>query len=221
MPKTKKPSKSNYAFVDASNLFYGGVKSLGWKIDYKKLIHYIKTQYKVKKVFYYGGVELNGFPFNMFEEKKIDLKKLILHLKKITKNKKLNKNSLIEVIKKIQRVKFYVKLEEFGYILKLKPVKFFREENGRISKKANCDVDMTFDLMRLYNDYKGVLILSGDGDFTVVLKYLKETGKDIKILARGERTAREIKQLAGGNFRDFNYLREILKFKDQKKRRHI
>ena len=23
------------AFVDASNLFYGGEKSLGWKIDYK------------------------------------------------------------------------------------------------------------------------------------------------------------------------------------------
>ena len=80
---------------------------------------------------------------------------------------------------------------------------------------------MTFDLMRLYNDYKGVLILPGDGDFAVVLKYLKEAGKDVKILARGERTAREIKQLAGGDFRDFNYLREILKFKDQKKRRHI
>jgi len=24
-----------YAFIDASNLFYGGEKSLGWKIDYK------------------------------------------------------------------------------------------------------------------------------------------------------------------------------------------
>ncbi len=45
----KKPA---YAFIDASNLFYGGVKSLGWKIDYKKLIKYIKTKYLVKKVFY-------------------------------------------------------------------------------------------------------------------------------------------------------------------------
>lgn len=213
MPKTQKSLKPNYAFVDASNLFYGGVKSLGWKIDYKKLIHYIKTQYKVRKVFYYGGVELNGFPFNVFGEKKIDLKKLLLHLKRITKNKKLSKNSLIEIIKKIQRVKFYLKLEEFGYVLKLKPVKIFREEDGRVSKKANCDVDMTFDLMRLYNDYKGVLILSGDGDFTVVLKYLKETGKEVKILARGERTAREIKQLAGGDFRDFGRLRSKLEYK--------
>jgi len=25
-----------YAFIDASNLFYGGEKNLGWKIDYRK-----------------------------------------------------------------------------------------------------------------------------------------------------------------------------------------
>lgn len=35
-----------YAFIDASNLFYGGVKSLGWKIDedgvdIKKLKNYL------------------------------------------------------------------------------------------------------------------------------------------------------------------------------------
>ena len=30
--------KPIYAFIDASNLFYGGEKSLGWKIDYKKLL---------------------------------------------------------------------------------------------------------------------------------------------------------------------------------------
>lgn len=31
-----------YAFIDASNLFYGGEKSLGWKIDYKKLLKYLR-----------------------------------------------------------------------------------------------------------------------------------------------------------------------------------
>ena len=55
--------------------------------------------------------------------------------------------------------------------------------------------------------------MSGDGDFAVVLKYLKETGKDVKILARGERTAREIKQLAGGDFRDFGRLRTKLEYR--------
>ncbi|MBI4653082.1 hypothetical protein HY750_02410 [Candidatus Kuenenbacteria bacterium] len=31
-----------FAFIDASNFFYGGEKSLGWKIDYKKLLEYLK-----------------------------------------------------------------------------------------------------------------------------------------------------------------------------------
>ncbi len=31
------------------------------------------------------------------------------------------------------------------------------------------------------------------------------------ILGRGERTAKEIKQFAGSNFRDFDYLRERIK----------
>ena len=48
-----------YAFIDASNLFYGGEKSLGWKIDYAKLLEYLKHKYGVSKAFYFGGVELH------------------------------------------------------------------------------------------------------------------------------------------------------------------
>ena len=209
----RKSSKPAYAFIDASNLFYGGVKSLGWKIDYKKLISYIKKQYKVRKVFYYGGVELNGFRYSPLEEKPIDLKNLVLYLRQKIKDKKVTKTQIASLMGNIQRVKFYLKLEEFGYQLKLKQVKIFREPDGRTTKKANCDVDMTFDLMRTFNKYQGVLVLSGDGDFAVVLKYLKNEGKEVKILARGERTAREIRQLAGGDFRDFSRLRIKLEYK--------
>jgi len=194
--------KLAYAFIDASNLFYGGEKSLGWKIDYRKLIKYIKKKYLVKKVFYYGGVELDGFPYSILDNKPINLKKLINYLKLKSADE----------VKAIARIKFYLKLAEFGYLLQLKPVKIFHESDGRISKKANCDVDMTFNLMRYLNEYSEVLILSGDGDFAIVLKYLMQLGKKVTVLARGERTAREIRQLAGKNFRDFNYLRELIKF---------
>jgi len=44
------------------------------------------------------------------------------------------------------------------------------------------------------------------------LKYLKESGKEIIILARGSRTAKEIKQFAGGNFRDFVRLQKDIEF---------
>lgn len=205
--------KTAYAFIDASNLFYGGEKSLGWKIDYRKLLAYIKKQYGARKLFYYGGVELDGFPYSLLDKKPIDLHKLLLYLRKKMKEEALSEDKVIIVGKHINRIKFYIKLSEFGFLLKLKPVKVFRDEEGNTTKKANCDVDMTFDLMRFKDEYSSVLILSGDGDFTVILKYLKEIGKTIYILARGERTAREIRQLVGGDFRDFSRLRPKLEFR--------
>ena len=91
-------------------------------------------------------------------------------------------------------------------------MKIFTDEDGNTTKKANCDVDMTFDLMRMMEQYSEAVILSGDGDFAIVLNYLKSKKRKITILARSERTAREIRQLAGDNFRDFHYLRELIKF---------
>ena len=112
----------------------------------------------------------------------------------------------------LQRVRFYLKLQKFGYELHLKPVKLYEQEDGSTKRKANCDVDMAFYLMKEKDNFDRVLILSGDGDFLPVLKYLKEQGKGIVILARGPRTAREIRQFAGSNFRDFEYLKYRLHF---------
>lgn len=194
---------ANWAFIDASNLFYGGFKSLGWSIDYKKLLKYLKNKYKVSKVYYYAGIELSGFKYSFLNDGEINLDKLLKYL--------TNKNKIND----IQRVKFYLKLQKFGFNLVLKPVKIFRS-NGKVEKKANCDVDLTFHLMKFKDKYKSVLILSGDGDFVIVLKYLQEIGKKVQVLARAERTAKEIKQLVGGDFRDFVRLRNELEFKTKK-----
>jgi len=209
--------KPIYAFIDASNLFYGGVKSLGWKIDYKRLLEYLKGKYQVRKAFYFAGVEIYEFPYSILKNQ-IDLEKLLIFLqKKLDQSKKHLSEEEITLLKRnIQRTKFYLNLKIFGYILRLKPVKLYKDENGKITKKANCDVDMTFEIMRLINQYSGIVFLSGDGDFAPLLKYLLKKGKKVTVLARGERTAKEIRQIAKGGFRDFNYLREILKFRSRK-----
>ena len=70
---------------------------------------------------------------------------------------------------------------------------------------------MAFHLMKEKDNFNRAVVLSGDGDFLPVLKYLKKVGKEVIMLGRGKRTAKEIKQFAGTNFRDFEYLREQLK----------
>jgi len=44
-----------FVFVDASNLFYGGEKSLGWKIDFRKFRVYLKEKYGVEKAYLFIG----------------------------------------------------------------------------------------------------------------------------------------------------------------------
>ncbi len=43
-----------YAFIDSQNLHLG-IKSLGWKIDYRKFYIYLKEKYKVSNSFIYIG----------------------------------------------------------------------------------------------------------------------------------------------------------------------
>lgn len=212
--KKRERKKPVYCFIDASNLFYGGVKSLGWRIDYKKLFVYLKEKYRVRRSFYYAGIEIYDFPYSILEKNPIDLKKLLLFLQKKMRVKKklLSEGQIVLLERNIQKTKFYLKLGSFGYILRLKPVKIYKDENGKISKKANCDVDMTFDTMRLINQYSEIVVLSGDGDFVILLKYLQKKRKKIAVLARGERTAKEIRQIARGNFRDFHKLRNKIEF---------
>ena len=196
-----------FAFIDASNLFYGGKKSLGWRIDYDKLFGYLKNKYKVSNVLYFGGVETHGFRFNYLKNETVSMENLKTYLLNLKNDES---NNFEEIEKSLKKVKFYLKLNSFGYKLFLKPVKIYKQEGGIIKKKANCDVDMTFYLMKEQDNFDKALILSGDGDFLPVLKYLREQDKEIVIMSRGDRTAKEIKQFAGSDFRSFEYLRNII-----------
>ncbi len=216
--KTKIKHQPTFAFIDASNLFYGGEKNLGWKIDYKKLLSYLRSRYGVTRALYFGGVEIHTFPYDYIDEETVPIEKLERHLSDIVKNRReeLSEPMLLFIDRHLQRVRFYKKLAEFGYELHLKPVKLYRQEDESTKRKANCDVDMAFYLMKEKGLFSRALILSGDGDFLPVLKYLERDKKEIIILSRGERTAKEIRRFAGGNFCDFIKLEKHIKFETKK-----
>lgn len=205
-----------YAYIDASNLFYGGKKSLGWSIDYQKLRDYLQDKYQVSQVYFFGGVEIHKFPFDYLKNETVHIRDLEKYLVDLIEEKgdKISEAELKLLDRHLKRVRFYIKIEKFGYNLILKPVKTFYDVDGLPTRKANCDVDMAFYLMRDCGVFDRAMILSGDGDFLPVLKHLKESGKKVLILARAPRTAKEMKKFAGDKFLDFEYLRERLKRAD-------
>lgn len=48
--------RSVYVFIDASNIIYG-CRGSGWKMNFEKLIQYLKTRFGVNRVLYYAGLD--------------------------------------------------------------------------------------------------------------------------------------------------------------------
>lgn len=124
----------------------------------------------------------------------IDQKKLFDYIKRKFKTRKIffyfgkdDKNN--------KQTKFLKKLESFGYTLRVKQIKRYGKR-----QKANCDVDLTMDMLLLKDKYERAVVLTGDGDFFPLFEYLKKQGKEIMIIAFARRTARELKRFAGARF---------------------
>lgn len=79
-------------------------------------------------------------------------------------------------------------------------------------KKANCDVDLTFYAMRDIEKYQKAIFFTGDGDFEILLKHLLQQKIEVRVVANGKRTAREIKNLMGGNFTPMKSLKSVVEY---------
>ena len=67
----------------------------------------------------------------------------------------------------------YTSLQAAGYILIFKPT--LKKPSGKI--KGNCDAELVLQSMIDYKKYDQAVIVSGDGDFACLVKYLNERNK--------------------------------------------
>lgn len=146
---------------------------------------------------------------------KVDFKKLFKYLKERYKCKKIYYFAGLDEKNKKQ-LNFYHKLKSFGYDLILKQIKLYKGENGRVVRKANCDVDLTFYAMRDLKKYNRSIFLSGDGDFKILFEYLVKQKVIVHIFANYKRTAVEIKKMSGITFNDLASLRKVLEYKNRR-----
>lgn len=63
-------------------------------------------------------------------------------------------------------------------------------------KKADWDVGITVDAIRIAPDVDAVVLASGDGDFLQLVEYLKNRGKRIEIVAFGRSSSTKLKEAA-------------------------
>ena len=70
-----------------------------------------------------------------------------------------------------KQLKFQNALKNIGFTVKLKP--FIQRRDG--SAKGDWDVGITIDVMEAAKDVDTVILLSGDGDFGLLLEKIKQT----------------------------------------------
>jgi uncharacterized LabA/DUF88 family protein len=76
-----------------------------------------------------------------------------------------------------------------------KRVKYIKDKNYKkgFVKKCDLDVEMAVDLIKEKNNYDNIVVFSGDGDLSYVLKFLKEShGKKSYVFAARNHLGKEL-----------------------------
>lgn len=106
---------------------------------------------------------------------KLDFKKFRIYLKE--KYKVSQAFLFIGFIPENQGL--YSSLQKDGYILIFKPVLF----NGERQPKGNVDADLVLQTMIEFDNFDQAIIVSSDGDFYCLVKYLYEKGKLSRVIS--------------------------------------
>ncbi len=141
----------------------------------KSFFNYFKKIYDLQCVYYYEG---------------IITKQVFLH-----KNKDRTLDNFIN--EKNAKLDFFRLLKSFGYIVVQKPVhEFYDNSIGEYKRKCNFDVELTLNAIENIDRYDVFILVSGDGDFVKLLKYLKGKHKKVIVVSDKKRLNWQLKNTA-------------------------
>lgn len=87
---------------------------------------------------------------------------------------------------------FFEALRRIGYEVKIKKLKEFY--GGE--KKGDWDLGMTVDMIQQAKKLDTIVLVTGDGDFAVLVDHLKSMGCRVEVMAFGRSSAKEIRESA-------------------------
>jgi len=106
----------------------------------------------------------------------------------------------------------YTVLQEQGYILIFKPTLILKD--GKV--KGNVDAELVLHTMIEYPNYEKAVIVSGDGDFHCLIKYLKGKGKLQKlIIPNRDKFSSLLREFLPEDAVFMNNLKDKLRYKGQ------
>ncbi len=158
--QSRNSSDNNYAFIDSQNLNLGTQK-MGWKMDWRKFRHYLRSKYKVTNAYMFIGY------MPEFED---------LY-------QQLHDSGYLVVLKPTSDLSkpHQAQIEGLSVSQQDPPTNTEKPEQDPTARKSpikgNIDADLVLWTMKEFKNYHKAIIVSGDGDFHSLAEYLKEQGK--------------------------------------------
>jgi uncharacterized LabA/DUF88 family protein len=94
---------------------------------------------------------------------------------------------------------FFEALRKIGYEVEIKELKEFY--GGE--KKGDWDLGMTVDMIQQAKKLDTIVLVTGDGDFAVLVDHLKAMGCRVEVMSFGSSSAKELRE-AATNFIDMD-----------------
>lgn len=110
----------------------------------------------------------------------------------------VGKRNLIRAFAYVVRTKTGEEKPFFDALMKLgieTRIRDLQEFYGGL-KKADWDVGITVDAIRIAPSVDTICLASGDGDFLQLVEYLKNQGKRVEVIAFGRSTSSKLKEAA-------------------------
>jgi len=145
----------NYCFIDGQNMHKGTVRQ-GWRVDYGKLMIYLRNKYRVEKAYIFLGYLKD----NEFFYRKIEESGFIIIFKEVSYfNKREATWPPIGGHGVRAMLKYRTRYGEYGAV------------------KGNCDSDMVLRICLEFWNFDKAVIISGDGDFYSMCQVLSSLDK--------------------------------------------
>lgn len=147
------------------------------------------------------GWKLDSHKFRVYLKEKYNVTKAYLFIGYIEGNEDL-----------------YKALQEAGFICIFKPT--LKYKDGKIKTKGNCDAELVLESMIQYKDYDKAIIVTGDGDFYCLVKYLIQEKKLHKLLVPNQKKySALLKRLPSEYLAFVSDLKKKLHYKPKSKRK--
>ncbi len=110
----------------------------------------------------------------------------------------ISERNLIRVFAYVVRTKtgeekpFFDALTKLGIEMRVRDLQEFY---GGM-KKADWDVGIVIDAIRMASSVDAIVLISGDGDFISLVDYLKNQGKRVEVMAFGRSASSRLKEVA-------------------------